>query len=349
MEVFFPTDGGATIRLDEILWGGVRVNGIPPLDHSPVLSAAEASYLDDDNIVFGIYLNGEARAYPKRILAWHEMALDELGGVELSIVYCTLCGTVIPYDSTVGGALRKIGTSGLLYRSNKLMFDEGTNSLWSTITGEPVVGDLVGSGLRLEHYPVVTTTWAEWRDLHPDTSVLSLETGHERDYSEGAAYRGYFASDDLMFSVSQTDDRLRNKDEVLALRLTPRDREVEDAGAAGMEQGGGGEGRSLAIAVEYLLEHPVFELELAARSLVVVTSPGGANRVYERNETEFEARLDEDAAGDLLHDTLGRRWRVTEDALVLEGDPDLRLARVPSYRTFWFGWYAQYPGTELIR
>jgi hypothetical protein len=367
MERFFPPGGRATIRLDEILWGGVRVNGIPPLDHPVVLPAAAASYLDENNVVFGIFLNGEARAYPQRILAWHEMALDKLGGVELTIVYCTLCGTVIPYDSTVGGKLRKIGTSGFLYRSNKLMFDEGTHSLWSTITGTPVVGELVGSGLRLEHYPVVTTTWGEWKRLHPDTTVLSLETGHDRDYSEGAAYRGYFASDDLMFSVSQTDSRLRNKDEVLALRLEPRgESEGNDTegdageGVAGEAVAGewiaGEEGEDslpLAISAGFLAAHPVYELELAGHRLVVITSPEGANRVYERGAIRFadgdNAAATESAAGSSVQDAKGRRWRVTEDALVLEQDPDVRLERVPAYRTFWFGWYAQFPDTRLIR
>ncbi len=342
MERFFPAGGGATIRLDEILWGGVKVDGIPPLDHPAVLSATEASYMGDDNVVFSISVNGEARAYPQRILAWHEMALDQLGGVELTIVYCTLCGTVIPYDSTVGGRLRKIGTSGLLYRSNKLMFDEETNSLWSMITGTPVVGELVGSGLQLEHYPVVTTTWGEWRKLHPDTTVLSLDTGHERDYSEGAAYRGYFASDDLMFSVSQTDSRLRNKDEVLALRLVPL-----DGSGPGLSLGesDGEDFRTLAISAEYLLDHPMHELDFAGHRLVVVTSPEGANRVYERGEHQFDERL----GAEYITDARGRCWRIAEDALVLEEDPDIRLSRVPAHRTFWFGWYAQFPETELIR
>ena len=146
---FFPRGVQATIRLDEIDWGGVVVNGIPPLEYPETLAAAEADYLDDDHIVFGIAVNGETRAYPKRILAWHEMALDRLGGLELTIVYCTLCGTVIPYESVVDGQHIKIGTSGFLYRSNKLMFDHETRSLWNTFEGVPVVGPLVGSGLRL--------------------------------------------------------------------------------------------------------------------------------------------------------------------------------------------------------
>lgn len=170
-------------------------------------------------MVFGLFVNGEARAYPKRILAWHELALDRLGGVDLAIVYCTLCGTVMPFESTVPGRAFHFGTSGLLYQSNKLMFDEETKSLWSTFEGKPIVGALAGSGVSLRARPVVTTTWKAWTTAHPDTTVLSRDTGYDRDYSEGAAYRDYFASDQLMFQISRTDRRLALKDEVLVMRL----------------------------------------------------------------------------------------------------------------------------------
>src|SRR5690606_1398732 len=136
---------------------------------------------------FGVYVDGEARAYPKRILAWHEIARDRLGGRYLTIVYCALSGGAIPYDAVVDGRPLAFATSGLLYRSNKLMFEVETGSLWSSLTWEPVVAPLVGSGLKLAPLPVVTTTWGEWRRRHPETSVLSLDTGFERDYSEGAA------------------------------------------------------------------------------------------------------------------------------------------------------------------
>ena len=119
-------------------------NGIPPLELPEHLLAAEATYLADDNIVFGLVVGDEARAYPKRILAWHEMAIDVVGGLDLTIVYCTLCGTVIPYESVADGRRIRFGTSGLLYRSNKLMFDDATKSLWNTLEGVPVVGSLVG-------------------------------------------------------------------------------------------------------------------------------------------------------------------------------------------------------------
>jgi len=329
-EEFFRQPLKTAIRLDEIQWGGVAVNGIPPLDHPTVLAAAEADYLDDGNIVFGISVNGESRAYPKRILAWHEMALDTIGGDELTVVYCTLCGTVIPYESRVGGRLRVFGTSGFLYQSNKLMFDRETKTLWSSLDGTPAIGPLVGSGLRLAMRPVVTTTWGEWRALHPETTVLSLDTGYARDYSEGAAYATYFATDGLMFPVTRFDGRLKNKAEVLALRLAPPD--------------GGDPVRSVAVSAAYLAERPVYHLDVEGTDLVVVTSAEGANRVYEAGGHRFE-RLD--GQGRAIDDA-GRAWVVEEDQLRATFDDAARLPRVPAHRAFWFGWYAQYPDTILI-
>ncbi|MBI3402260.1 MAG: DUF3179 domain-containing protein [Acidobacteria bacterium] len=329
MREFFPAGVRSSIRLDEIDWGGVVVNGIPPLRYPRVVPAAAAGYLHDTHVVFGIDVNGEARAYPKRILAWHEMAVDRVGGLDLTIVYCTLCGTVIPFESRAGDRTFRFGTSGLLYQSNKLMFDEYTNSLWSTFEGEPVVGRLVGSGVKLRTRAVVTTTWKEWRSDHPNTTVLSLDTGYQRDYAEGAAYRDYFATDRLMFQVSRTDARLRNKTEVLVMQVS----------------GGQTPGRTpVAIDAAFLRKHRVYSFEVGEERFVVVTSERGANRVY-----RVSLRFPEQRAGSSIVDTDGRRWRVTESDLVLESAPETRLARVSAQRAFWFGWYAQFPDTILIK
>ncbi len=332
MRDFFPPGVRSLVRLDEIEWGGVKVNGIPPLDYPKHIAADDARYLGRGDIVFGIYLNGEARAYPKRILAWHELARDRVGGLELTIVYCTLCGTVIPYESVIGGKLRRLGTSGLLYRSNKLLFDEETHSLWSTLEGKPVVGALAGSDLRLRPLPVVTTTWDEWRRDHPHTTVLSLDTGHRRDYAEGAAYRDYFASDDLMFPVSQTDakSQLRNKDEVLVLRLP---------GAPGQPP------QPVAISAAYLRRNRIYHAQFAGQDLVVLTSPRGANRVYAARGVRFRRYLGDHR----VEGASGGVWRIMEDALVPENGAAPRLPRVPAQRAFWFGWYAQFPDTILIK
>jgi hypothetical protein len=319
----------ATIRLDEVDWGGVKVNGIPPLDHPRVIGAAAAKYLNDSHVVFGVVVNGQARAYPKRILAWHEMALDRLGNEELTLVYCTLCGTVIPYKSVVRGVKRTFGTSGLLYRSNKLMFDHETMSLWSTLEGRPVIGRLAGEPLTLDMWPVVTTTWAEWRTQHPTTTVLSIETGHERDYSEGAAYREYFETDRLMFRVPKLDTRLPNKAEVLGV-LVPAV---------------GGGRQAVAFSVAYLARQRVHRQTVEGRTFVVLTTRQGANRVFETGSISIDAWINTDA----VRDSAGRGWKVTEEALVPAAGAGSPLPRVAAFRAFWFGWYAQFPETILVK
>lgn len=328
---FFPEEVAATIRLDEVDWGGVPVNGIPPLVYPrhAAVGEAEAAYLDNDDIVFGLAVNNAARAYPRRILAWREMALDRLGDVELTIVYCTLCGTVIPYESTVEGEPITFGTSGLLYRSNKLMFDVETNSLWNTFEGVPVVGRRVGTGVQLTHRAIVTTTWEEWQRKHPETTVLTLDTGFDRDYREGAAYREYFATDELMFDVPTLDDRLDNKDEVVVLLVSD---------AAGIRQ-------PLAIATAYLDDNRLIHVDHAERQLVVVTSRNGANRVYDAGEVRFVRQLDDDR----VVDERGEVWRVDEAALIAESNSTPPRIRQAAQRAFWFGWYSQFPETTLIR
>lgn len=201
------------------------------------------------------------------------------------------------------------------------MYDHATKSLWSTLKGEPVVGSLVGKGIQLKHSHVVTTTWGEWKRRNPDTTVLSLETGHQRDYGEGVAYRDYFATDRLMFIVPQTDTRLRNKDEVLALR-------------EGNEQ--------LAVAADYLKLHTVFQDSVGALEFVVLTDPTGANRVYESGGVDFKAWDGESTA----IDSQNGEWTVTSEALT---QSDRKLQRLPAHRAFWFGWYSQFPSSRLIR
>ena len=333
MARFFEDTKGARIRLDEIDWGGVPVNGIPPLENPKVVSATEARFMGDKNVVFGLVVNGEARAYPKRILAWHEMALDRVGGVSLAVVYCTLCGTVIPYETSAAGRAFTFGTSGLLYRSNKLMFDRETMSLWSTLEGRPLLGPLAKEEIVLKYRPVVTTTWKEWRIAHPTTTVLSLDTGQTRDYDEGVAYRDYFAHDDLMFEVPFHDKRLKRKAEVVTFFA--------------------GDDRSLvpvALDAAFLKKNPVLMFEAGGVSFVAHTTGAGANRLYRADGVTFARATDA-----TLIDAFGRAWTVSEDALTLSdraaasGAPVITRAREPARRTFWFAWFAQFPETLLVR
>lgn len=313
------------IRLDEVRWGGVLQDGIPPLRGPHMIPAEEASYLEDDHIIFGIEVNGDFRAYPKRILAWHEMFVDEVGGVKVAGVYCTLCGTVILYETEIDGTNYEMGTSGFLYRSNKLMYDRATQSLWNTLWGEPSIGPLVEKGIQLKVRSVVTTTWKEWKTRHPNTTVLSLHTGHRRDYDEGIAYQDYFSTDKLMFTVPKIDRRLKNKDEILAIRLESNTDET------------------LAIAAKFPENNNIYHNQVNGRSFVVLTDKTGANRVFEDKGLVFTKY--EDAFTVL--DKTGTRWKIREDALYSnKGD---KLERLPHHRAFWFGWHAAFPETRLVK
>ncbi len=321
---YFSPERATDIRLDEVRWGGVKQDGIPPLRRPKMIPAPAADYLDDDNIVFGLAVNGDVRAYPKRILAWHEMFVDTVGGISVAGVYCTLCGSMILYETGVDGVQHELGTSGFLYRSNKLMYDEETQSLWNTLWGTPAIGPLVGEGIRLPRRSVVTTTWGAWRERHPETTVLSLNTGHRRDYGEGVAYRDYFSTDELMFNTSQTDNRLANKAEVLGL-VFPAD-----------------DAAPLAISAAYAKANPLIHENVGDNDVVVVTDSSGAMRVYASDDVRFSS-WDGD---ERLTDSAGNDWTLSEDKLTDE--TGRHLARLPSHSAFWFGWYGAYPSTRLI-
>lgn len=323
-EAYFGQGRAATIRLDEVMWGGVEQDGIPPLRNPDMISADQADYLADTDIVFGLEVNGDVRAYPRRILGWHEMFVDEVGGLPVVGVYCTLCGTMILYRAEHDGIVHELGTSGFLYRSNKLMYDKATQSLWNTLWGTPVIGPLADRDIALQRMSVVTTTWGEWRRRHPDTTVLALRTGHNRDYSEGAAYRAYYATDELMFQVPTLDTRLRNKDEVLGLVFARYPQQP------------------LAIAAKFLVANPLYQDRVGELRFVVLTDPSGANRVYESKDLDFVAW---DGRSE-LRDSAGGQW--TQEEARLTGPAGQVLHRLPAHRAFWFGWYSAYSHTRLV-
>ncbi len=316
---FLRADVDHSIRLEEIVWGGVKVDSIPALDDPRMIAAAEAAYLNDDDRVFGVALNGDARAYPLRIMNWHEMANDVVGGIPVSLPYCTLCGAGILFDTRVEGAPTALtfGSSGLLWRSNKLMYDRTTDSLWNQFTGRPVVGPLANTPIALKQLPLVLTTWAAWKKLHPDTKVLSPETGFTRDYRPDTAYRDYFASPEVVFPVQVASRKLAPKDFVFgviapgAVKAWPLARFA--GGAVINDQVG--------------LIDVVLVGEAETRTIRAYESGG---RVFTgAGETTLRA-----ADGD---------WAITEDALVGPGGKG--LPRIPGHVSYWFAWDGYFANT----
>ncbi|MFQ5927831.1 MAG: DUF3179 domain-containing protein [Terriglobia bacterium] len=311
------------IRVEEIIWGGVKKDEIPALTQPKLVQADEADYLRGRDRVFGVEINGDARAYPLRIMNWHEMVNDVVGGQPISLAYCTMCRSGVLFATRVEGKTFTFGSSGLLYRSNKLMYDHQTESLWMQLMGEPVAGRLAESGIKLKVLPVVVTTWKEWRRKHPKTQVLSLETGYKKDYSHHELYSKYFASPDPWFPVRERDKRVKPKEEVFTLVVN---------------------GRPKAYVVRKLRGKQVVNDTLGGEKIVLVTNgKTGAVRAYRRGERRFEARKSSDEVADSQD---GSVWSVREAALVARSSGE-RLPRVAGHVAYWFAWYLFYPQTLL--
>lgn len=302
------------IRFEEIVWGGVRVDGIPSLDNPDLIEAKDASYMVDDDLVFGVEINGDARAYPLRIMGWHEMFNETIGGVPVALAYCTLCGAGILFETQVEGRTKPFvfGSSGFLYRSNKLMFDRQTDSLWNQFTGEPVSGSLRNKGIKLKIRPVAITSWKQWRTDNPNTKILAVETGHARDYSSGVVYNDYFSSPDLMFPVVvRNETELKRKEYVFGIR---------EFGAA------------KAWPITAFTEIAVINDRIGSKNIVLVGNAQTRTvRAYERGETSFNPLGDDG----VLSDKDGN-WQITETALVSQSGT--KLARVPGHISYWFAW-----------
>ena len=181
-----------------VSWGGVLIddraygttddlcNCIPAADNPELTDVAGGNdWLDDDDVVFGVHVNGESRAYPRQIMEVREMVNDTLGGRNLGIPYCTLCGAAQAYftDELPEGIERPVlRTSGLLIRSNKVMYDVNSFSVFDTFLGKAVTGPLAEKGIQLEQASVVTTSWGEWKKAYPKTTVLKEKLALGRDF-----------------------------------------------------------------------------------------------------------------------------------------------------------------------
>jgi hypothetical protein len=207
-----------SISIDEIYDGGPGKDGIPAILHPKFILAAEddRALLKKDDRVLGFVHKGQARAYPIKILNWHEIVNDRIGDASTVVTFCPLCGTGMVFDSQVNGRKLTFGVSGLLYQSDMLLYDHQTESLWSQIKSEAVTGSLTGARLKL--LPSTHTNWESWKALYPDTRVLSADTGFRRDYDQDP-YQGYETSERLMFGVNATSRKYHPKEKVIGLKL----------------------------------------------------------------------------------------------------------------------------------
>ncbi len=246
----------SAVPREEIYAGGPKRDDIPALD-DPKTLAASASPWRDDEPVLGVARGGAARAYPIAILNWHEAVNDSLGGEAILVTYCPLCGTGLVFERKLDGRVRRFGVSGLLYKSDTLLYDRETESLWSQIASRALTGKALGTRLRVLRSEL--TRLGDWKRRHPDTTVLSIETGHRRPYPENP-YGDYAVSPDVRFPTA-FDERYHPKMPTLGVRVAGGPAraypaaEIVDAGGRVEERFG-----EHAIAVAYDPEHQVFEV-----------------------------------------------------------------------------------------
>jgi hypothetical protein len=324
-----PTSAGAGLAdldrfADAITSGGPPKDGIPPIDQPRFVAAGEADFLGVDDVVFGLVHGGEARAYPQLVLVWHEIVNDTFADGPLTVTYCPLTGSTVAFRGTApDGEPYTFGTSGDLVNSNLLMYDRQTDSRWPQILGAAITGPAVGA--ELDEVPLLWTTWSRWRDAHPETQVLSTDTGSIRNYGQDpyGSYTplgGYYApGSGLFFDVLHEDDRFDAKEVVIGVKV--------------------GDGR-LAVPKDHIRDRRLVPAAVGGERLVLLHDPA-----LDEARAFVAGDLDIAAAGDGRYAASGTTWDAS--GRVVEGSGQ-ELARVVSYDVMWFSWVAFFPETEVV-
>ncbi|MDX2418085.1 MAG: DUF3179 domain-containing protein [Xanthomonadales bacterium] len=327
-----PIVDGAIVPRDEILDGGPGPDGIPPLETPEFIQSPGANELDPAELVVGVKLGDDIRAYPHRILNWHEVVNEQfsLDGMpeEVTLSYCPLTGSAVLWKSFMELIDGTFGTSGLLYNSNLILYDRTNIGLWSQMLEQSIRGSFI---TRIpDRLQVVETTWETWRNMYPTTSLLSENTGFSRDYNK-YPYGSYREDQRLIFPANNSDDdRLLRKERVLGINVGTDSRVYPVANFSGNVE---------------VINDSVGDMQ------VVVAGSSGLNFgvVFNREledctVLEFEAVQDKLPA--VMRDNEGNEWDVFGNAVsgIRTGQ---QLEKTNSYVAYWFAWTAFFPGADI--
>lgn len=320
--------GDWLIPVAEIRDGGPGKDGIPALENPDFLDPAQATYLNDQDLVIGYKRGDDIRAYPHKIMDWHEIVNDRFDDFPVAINYCPLTGSAIGWVGMVDGQTTTFGVSGLLYNTNLIPYDRATDSNWSQMRLECVNGSLIGN--KIETFPVVETTWKTWKEMYPSTKVLSNVTGFNRNYSF-FPYGDYRTNNNnLLFSVNPDDNRLPRKDRVLGV--------IVNEGAKVYE-------------FSKLQEGVMAINDVFNGKEVVVAGSKGQNfmvafyRLLE-DGTILEFEPVQNGGDVILKDNEGNTWNVFGEAV--EGArAGEKLPGTSSFVGYWMAWGSFYPGAEI--
>ena len=309
------------IPLEKIKSGGPPKDGIPSIDTPEFTEASQEYHVSDSDTVLGLEINGDVRAYPLSILVWHEIVNDNVGGVPVAVTYCPLCFTNQVFERVIDGQEVEFGTSGKLYNSNLVMYDRLTNSYWSQALGKAIVGEL--TGYELSTIPFDVIRWGDWKSLHPDSVVLTTNTGHIRAYGVDP-YGNYYTETRILFPVENTDDRMHPKEIILGFN-------DGDVYKAYKQQ----DVESAVIINDQINNNPIFLVSL-----------------YPENARAFERTVDGKVLEFFFKDEsiidkeTNSEWNY--DGVAISGAlVGTELNRIPFNPGFWFEWIAFHPDTDV--
>lgn len=309
------------IPLDKIKGGGPPKDGIPSIDDPKFAEIQDSLFVSDSDVVIGLEINGDARAYPLFIMVWHEIVNDNVGQVPVAITYCPLCYTNQVFERIVGGNEVEFGTSGKLYNNNLLMYDRLTESYWSQGLGNAVKGEM--TGMQLKKIPFDVITWGDWKKLHPDTLVLTTDTGHLRSYSTDP-YGDYYTDPKIIFPVDYQDNRVHSKEVIIGFH--------EDGIYKAYKQND--------IEINKIINDNIGET-----SLMLVSQFSQNSRAFDRTVDdkilEFEI-----VDGKIVDSKTNTEWDYDGVGVTgpLKGKQLKRMSIEPG---FWFAWVAFHPETEI--
>jgi len=210
---------GATIAKADLLQGCFGKDCIPSIDNPTFESVQKAdTWLTPDDRIFALNFNGVVRAYPQRIMNWHEIVNDDVNSTPIAITFCPLCGSALAFERKVDGVITEFGVSGKLHNSDLVMYDRYEGNLWQQITGEAIVGPAARRNETLVKVPITTVEWSQWKTEHPETEVLSRDTGFTRNYDQ-YPYGTYEENDELIFGVKGLDTSLQIKTPVYGIEV----------------------------------------------------------------------------------------------------------------------------------
>ncbi len=311
-----------SIPITEVLDGGPGKDGIPALENPEFSEVQNITYVVDDDLVIGIKIGDEVRAYPHAILDWHEIINDNVGDVSVAVTYCPLTGTGIGWDRNVNGAETTFGVSGLLYNTNLIPYDRATNSNWSQILNESVNGNL--SGEKADLIYLFETDFKTWKSMYPDSKVVSVLTGFSRTYGV-TPYGDYATNNDFFLFPVEKDTRLPLKERVLAI--------VDEADAK-------------AYTFDSFVAENIINDSFKGKNYMIVGNP---NFIVAFELTGDYANLDFQYAFDsteiLLTDNEGNSWNVFGEA-VTGPRAGQQLTHSASFMAYWFSIPAFYE-TEI--